>query len=60
MLGLLGLIPGFRLLRRTLTLTFVAGSFWAGMQYGQAQQAVACKDAGGVVTPAGYCKGSAP
>ena len=41
---------GFRLLRRVVTLTLCAGSFWAGMQYGQGQQATACKNAGGVVT----------
>lgn len=60
MIGLLGLLPGFRLVRRAVTVALCAASFWVGMQYGLGQQANACKDAGGVVTPTGYCKGSAP
>jgi hypothetical protein len=54
------MIPGLGLLRRAITLTLCAGSFWAGMQFVRLGQADACLDAGGVMSDRGICIGGAP
>jgi hypothetical protein len=58
--GVLSMIPGLGLVRRTITLALCAGSFGAGMQFAQWGQVDKCLDAGGAWHERGYCEGGVP
>ncbi|MEL7150414.1 MAG: hypothetical protein AAGK71_06755 [Pseudomonadota bacterium] len=53
----MALLPGFGMLRRFVTLAFVAGAFWAGMHMSRLSYEDSCLDAGGAVRPDGLCRG---
>jgi hypothetical protein len=54
------MIPGLRLLRRTVTLGLCAVAFLAGVKIGGSGQAEACAGAGGSWDARGFCAAVAP
>jgi hypothetical protein len=54
------MIPGLGLIRRTVTLALCGAAFWAGVEFAQAGQAGACRDAGGAWDARGFCVGAGP
>lgn len=54
------MIPGFGLVRRTITIAMCGVSFWAGVKFAESGQAGACLDVGGRFDPRGFCSNEAP
>lgn len=54
------MIPGRGLVRRGLTLLMLGAAFLGGLKLGQSGQADACRDAGGILDPRGFCSEAEP